>query len=154
MMLNKQPKILVAAADGAHARFFDYSRDAKGGAARQVRVMNHPALQSKDLVSDRPGHGQGSNGGGTHAIEPRVSPHEAEETKFLHDVIAQIVKEAVGYDQLIIIAPPRALAVLRERLPRAERERVVLELNKDVLRMPEGDVAKLVEDNLSAAVLH
>ena len=153
-MLIKRPKILVAAADGAHARFFAYSQDAKGGAARQVKVMDHPAPASKDLVTDRPGHGQNSNGTGHHAIEPRVSPHQMEEAKFLRDVIGEISRESEKYDQLIIIAPPKALAILRARMPRDQRELVVLELNKDALNMTEQDVARLVENSLSSATLH
>ena len=153
-MLEKKHKILVAAADGAHARFFDYSHDRDGAAARQVKVMDHPAAASRDLVADGPGHGQDSMGGGRHAIEPRTDPHELEETQFLSGVIKEITKESKAYDQLILIAPPRALAILRGHMARDVKDRVVLELNKDVLKMPAEAVAKLVEDSLAVSVLH
>lgn len=153
-MLIKQPKILVAAADGAHARFFSYSHDAKGCTVQQVKVMDHPAPASRDLVTDRPGHAQASNGTGRHAIEPRVDPHQMKEKQFLSSVISEISKESKSYDQLIIIAPSRALALLRKNMPRDQKERIVLQLNKDVLKMPAEQVAKLVEDSLSSATLH
>jgi protein required for attachment to host cells len=77
-------------------------------------------------------------------MEPRHDPHELEKESFGR-YVASVVNAAAGrkaFDQLVLVAPPRALGVLRAALDEHARGRLVGEVAKDLVRMP---LDKLVE---------
>lgn len=48
------------------------------------------------------------------------------------------------YRALIVVAPPRTLAVLRKRFGRAVRERIVAEIGKDLTNHPVSEIAAIL----------
>ncbi|CAN5118778.1 host attachment protein [soil metagenome] len=118
-------RTLVVAADGRQARLFLESR--RGGpltehpdwlAGLAPRAFPHPG---SGAVHDRMGHA-------THGVATVTAAD-----KSARDFLVQLVARLEGlvaehhFDHLIVFAPPRALGMLREALPRALRQRLALD---------------------------
>jgi protein required for attachment to host cells len=118
-------RTLVVAADGGRARLFGEAR--RGGpltehpewlAGLEPRAFAHPG---PGAVHDRMGHA-------THGVAT-VAPADKSARDFLTRLgvrLANLVDEH-HFDHLIVFAPPRALGMLREALPRALRQRLALD---------------------------
>ncbi|MGQ7793517.1 baeRF12 domain-containing protein [Faunimonas sp. B44] len=70
--------------------------------------------------------------------------HDAEEARFLGTVVARLEKlqRKGSFDQLLVVAPPRALAQLRTAMPDAVRRVIVAEIDKDLTKHPVGEIEK------------
>lgn len=122
-------RTLVVAADGGRARLFEEPR--RGGplteypewlAGLAPRVFPHPG---SGAVHDRMGHA-------THGVAT-VTAADKSARDFLVQLVARL-EDLVAehrFDYLIVFAPPRALGMLREALPRALRQRLVLDQAHD-----------------------
>lgn len=77
-----------------------------------------------------------------HRLDLRKSPHQLTEDTFLHFVAIQMIAKASKSmpDDLMIAAPPKAMAVLRKILKPAFRERISLEITHEWNRLPKQDV--------------
>jgi len=76
-------------------------------------------------------------------MEPRTDPHEHEQNTFHHRLAAYLdqARKRGDFDQLVVVAPPKALGNLRNELTDATRAKVVGELNKDITHVPIRDLA-------------
>ena len=89
---------------------------------------------TRELGSDQPGRSFDRFGAGRHSMEP---PHDAQrqiKVVFLHDVAKYLERERLRnqYEQLIVIAAPAALGVLRKHLAKAVLDVVVREIPADL----------------------
>jgi protein required for attachment to host cells len=129
-------KLCVLVADSAVARIFT----ARGpdGPLNEVESLSHTAsrLHERDLASDRPGRTFDSVGGGRHAKELEVSPKEEEAVRFAEQLAERMHagRTAGEFDRLMVVAAPRFLGLLREKLDPATRALVGFELDKDLTR--------------------
>lgn len=128
----------IVIADGAHARIVlndGPGHGVKPGPKMEFHGLNAPG---RDIVSDRPGRAFDTAGQGRHAMEPHSDPHENEQRRMHHELAAYLDKEAKqgAFDRLVIVAPPKALGILRAELSGAVGARVTGELNKDLTRVP------------------
>jgi len=134
-------------ADGARGRVFANEGPGKGlhAAIEKDFVLDRKAY-TRDIVSDREGRTVSTTRGGRHTLGAD-DPHTHEETEFLRHVASEI--GAAGrqgrFDRLVIVAAPRALGDLRAYLPRAAKDKVSGELDKDLTRLSEADLAKHLE---------
>lgn len=125
-------------ADGSRARFLTRRTEGPG----YEIVGNHESpeahLASHQIMSDRPGRTQESGYSGRHAIEPRQDAHQARKTSFVHSVADHLNAESARgvFDDLVIYAPPRALAELRASLDERTRQKIKAELPKDLTNLP------------------
>lgn len=122
-------RTLVVAADGGRARLFEEPR--RGGpltehpdwlAGLTPRVFSNPG---SGAVHDRMGHA-------THGVAT-VTAADKSARDFLAQLAARL-DELVAehrFDHLIVFAPPRALGLLREALPKALRRRLALDQAHD-----------------------
>ena len=109
----------ILVADGDQARVFEERQ--RAGEVRELPTLHmgrtggdYPkAAAHGATVHDRAGHGQ--HGAGERA------PHEEAEDRFLERVAESLAEPARGglFQALVIMAPPRALGVLRQGLPKA-----------------------------------
>jgi protein required for attachment to host cells len=113
---------------------------------------NQYSPPARDLVSEKPGRTFDSKGHARHAIEPRVNAHEEMEKAFLAEVVKQLENafDLKEFDDLVVIAPPRALGTLREILSRRGNIRVVLEIDKDLTRHADDEIANSVREAMKA----
>ncbi len=83
---------------------------------------------------DRPPRSFDSVGPGRHSMETR-DLHEAEEENFLKRVAERVTdaEKQKAFEHLVIAAPPRALGLLRNLLPRNTQSRIRAETPKDLL---------------------
>lgn len=140
-------RTLVVLADGRRVRLFEEARLA-GPLHEQVAWLKgvapfeQPAGTQRVTVHARAG-------GSTHAShEP---PRDKGERQFLTDLaehLEQVVRDH-KFDHLAIIAPPRALGVLRKALPSALAKRVTVSDPHDRLDEPVAEV----QEHLRAARL-
>lgn len=149
----KPMRTWIAVADGAHARFLSYAGLKSGAGPIPGQVFNRHAPPSRDIVSDKPGRTYDSKGHGRHAIQPRTDAHDVLEQQFLRDVVRQldVAFEAGSFDDLVMIAPPRALGMIREMIPERMKSSVILEIDKDLTRHSDQEVSKIVTDSFNAA---
>lgn len=131
----KAPNIRIVVADASRARFFE-----RHGAKGKLIELMDLAMVAPDVEvpRDRPPRVHDRMGAGRHAIEPRVTPREAAQERFLTNVAEAINKAAAGeaFDRLMLCAPPRALGLLRDQLSIAAKAKVSAAFHKDFIHDP------------------
>ena len=134
----KKPVTWYVLADGARARIVTRPDSSAGYVVVFAEDAAAAHVRAREIVSDRPGHGQESAYSGRHAIEPRHDPHRLEETRFLRSVVAHINRESArgSFDRLVIYAAPRCLALLRAGLDPATGRKLHGEYPKDLTKIP------------------
>lgn len=135
-------------ADGARGRVFANDGPGKGlHRAIDKDFELEDRRRTHDIVSDREGRSAGPAGGSGHTMNAASDAHAYEETQFLRHIAAEIgaLGQKNRYDRLVIVAAPRALGDLRTHLPRAARDKVSGELDKDLTRLSEADLAQHLE---------
>jgi protein required for attachment to host cells len=139
----KHARIWYIIADGGRARFVE--RDEQG-AYRTVVSFVAAELhdRSSDLGRDRPARVKESANAARHAVEPRRDLHEAAKEDFVKLVAEQIEAEhgRDQFDSLVLIAPPRVLTELKEKLSKPMAKIVVKDLQKDLTKVPDHDLTE------------
>jgi protein required for attachment to host cells len=139
----KHARIWYIIADGGRARFVE--RDEQG-AYRTVVSFVAAELhdRSSDLGRDRPARVKESANAARHAVEPRRDLHEAAKEDFVKLVAEQIEAEHARdqFDSLVLIAPPRVLTELKEKLSKPMAKIVVKDLQKDLTKVPDHDLTE------------
>lgn len=97
-----------------------------------------------DMGTDRPGLMRQAAGPGSDMEQ--ADWHEAMETEFLRDVAAAFTDYVVAQHtaELVIVAPPRALATLRRLLPSRILDHVVAQIDKDLTKHPVHEMQKVL----------
>lgn len=138
-MPTKKKETWFVVADGMRARILRRTDD-----RRLVPATDHDLYDAavhgfaRDLKSDAPGRVFDTGSGARHAVEPRHDPHEFEKERF-GKYVASVINEAAArdaFEQLVLVAPPRALGVLRAALDERARGRILEEVPKDLTRAP------------------
>ena len=100
--------------------------------------------RSRDLGLDRPARVKESANAARHAVEPRRDLHEAAKEDFIA-LVAEDIEAGHGrdqFDRLVLIAPPRVLTELKQKLSKPIAKIVVSDLQKDLTKVPDHDLAK------------
>ena len=94
------------------------------------------------IMSDREGRSAGFGGRDRHAVSPRTGPRRHLEEEFMRRVAGELDRaaEAKYYDRLVLVAPPRALGMLRAGLGSHASALVSRELHKDFVHLPEPEL--------------
>lgn len=108
----------IVVADQGRARFFTTA--SPRGALLEVGALEHAAARerSRELTSDRPGRSFDSAGTGRHAMSSPVEPRKQEAIRFARQ-IADYLHKAYNEgrcDELLLVAGPEFLGLLREQL--------------------------------------
>jgi protein required for attachment to host cells len=137
-----ESRTFVLVADGARARLFVTAPENAGLLPALDQEFVGTNLPSRQLGSDRPGRAYNSQGAGRHAMQPPTDPHRYEERAFAREVAA-VLDEAcdrAAFDNLIVVAPPKALGDLRAEFSDAVRKRITAELPKDLTKIAIHDL--------------
>jgi protein required for attachment to host cells len=146
----KPTRTWVLIADGARARILENEGPGHGLTAIEGLEFHGDHSATHDLVSDREGRSFSSHGPGRSAIDSRSDPHRDLKTKFAH-LLAEVLArglEQKSYERLIIVAPPVTLGDLRLAISDVVRSKVVGEVNHDLTKIPNGEVAEHLKDVL------
>lgn len=137
----KTRKTWVLVSDGARARVLESDGSTTG--LRPALNFDYAASHapSRDFGSDRPGRGQGAGGpsGSTaqHAKSSKVDWHRYEKHLFagqLADELEAAMRKS-AFDDLVLVAPPKALGELRMALTADVKGHVIGELCKDLTHL-------------------
>jgi protein required for attachment to host cells len=98
-------------------------------------------LRPQDRDSDVAGRAQ-HPGGARSTVEPHEDRDHVEARRFAKLLVEVLDhdRQHNRFDRLFVIAPPAFLGVLREAWPNPLRERILLELNEDLLPLPEPEL--------------
>ncbi len=149
-MKLKHKKTWVVVADGAHARIFLNEGPGTGLAPALDHDLIGNKLSSHEIGSDRPGFSFSSAGPGRHAMAPPSDPHDHAEHEFIRQV-AKAVKEGLNahsFEQLVLVAPPKALGQLRDELDPQAAKLVTSELHKDLTHLTPHQLGEHLQDVL------
>lgn len=141
-MKIKTAKVWYVIADGGRARFVE--RDEKG-AFRTLSSFVSTELhdRSGDLGRDRPSRVRESASPSRHAIEPKHDLHTAAKEDFVRQVVAEL-EGAHGegsFDELVLVAPARVLAQLKEELSKPLAKLLRDDVQKDLTKIPDHDLS-------------
>ena len=133
----------VVVCDGAKALVLQNAGDAKFPNLKTIEVFEQKDLATREQGTDKPGRVHASTG----TIRSSVGQtdwHDQSEQQFLvklaHHLDAAI--SAGKAKSVILIAPPRALGMLRPAYSHALKGALRAELDKDFVRMPVHEIEK------------
>jgi protein required for attachment to host cells len=149
---------LVLVLDGRKMLFF---RNQGDEAQIDLRTEAHDERQDfydRDLKTDSPGtaaHSAGAHGsgvgavGGGHVSRPVMEEtdyHQQDEDNWVKDAAEELKKRALSndFEALAIVAPPKALGVLRKALHKEVERRIVCSINKEMSGRPIPDIEALI----------
>jgi len=123
-------------ADAAKARIFQHN--GPKDPAEEVHTLVNPAARVHEsaLTSDAPG-AQANGGSGTHGMEEKISPREAEDQRFAREVIVQ-VRHALNENrikQFYMAAPPHFLGLLRSAMDDRVSKALAGDLDKNLSKV-------------------
>ncbi|MDO9424010.1 MAG: host attachment protein [Methylobacter sp.] len=131
----------ILVADSTRARIF--TADTSASPLEEIEDFSHTEgrLHDRDITSDLPGKIK-SVGGGGHAFEQPTDPKKHEADNFAH-IVAQYLEDAHNtnrFEQLLIVAPPSFLGLLRNHLPEQIKKLVRFELDKEITMLSVADI--------------
>ena len=144
MPLPNQALVLVT--DGRKSLFLRNHGDEKQIDLRTEAHDERDDRKDREIKTDAPGAiGQSAGYSGRVAYE-ETDFHQLEEDRWVKDAAEDLRKRALSQDfeALAIIAPPKALGVLRKELHKEVERRVILTLNKEMTDRPIPDIEDLL----------
>ena len=146
----KPTRTWILIADGARARILESHGPASKLTAHSELVFKGDHSATHDLVSDREGRSYSSQGPGRSAIEPHSDPHRNLKSKFAHELATALAHglDQNAYDRLVIVATPVTLGDLRSAISDHVRAKVVGEIDKDLTKLPNDEIASHLKDVL------
>lgn len=113
-----------------------------------LQVIRHREVESpptREQGTDQPGRFNDPGPGRSAAEE--TDWHRLGKERFAKELAEQLRLWALGnrFDALVLAADPRTLGVLRPALHKAVAERVVGEVDKDLTRMPVGEIERILQ---------
>src|SRR5579859_7392201 len=146
--------VWIVVANRGVARLFQASQPT--GELQEMDAFIHPEarLHDQDLVSDRPGRGFERVGPGSHAEEPDSTVAEVETGNFALELSRFLLKGRHDgrFDSLVLIAAPTFLGALRGHLDGQTKERILLEIDKNLVHLDAVAVRSYLPERLYSAV--
>ena len=133
----------VIVCDGKKALVLENAGDEKFLNLKTRQVFDHPDAKTSEIGTDAPGRSFSSVGHGRSAME-QTDWHTQEEERFLQKLAANLdaAVKAGQIKSLMIVAPPRALGVLRPAYSHDVRNVLRAEVDKDFVKMPLHEIEK------------
>ena len=140
--MNKHRRTWILVADGARARILMHDgQEIQPVALKSFEGDRRP---SRDIGSDKPGRTFESADGSRHGYAPRVDWHTYEKHLFARRMVAVLedASKRDAFDELIVVAPPKALGELRAALGANLQNRLQGEVAKDLTNLSDYEVAQ------------
>ncbi len=133
----------VVVCDGTKALILENIGDEKFPNLQTKNVFEQDNPKTQEQGTDAPGRSIQSVGSARSAME-QTDWHEQAERAFLSELVARL-DAAVGagdVKSLVIVAPPRALGVLRQGYSGQVKRALRDEIHKDFVKMPVHEIEK------------
>jgi protein required for attachment to host cells len=145
---------LVLVADGRKMLFFRNHGDEN---QIDLRTESHDARQDRKeryFRTDAPGTEKQSFGFGRSTYE-ETDFHQQEEDRWIKEAAEELKTRALrnDFDALAIVAPPKALGVLKKCLHKEVQKRIVCTVNKEMSGRPIPDIEALLNGHTKAEEL-
>jgi protein required for attachment to host cells len=110
-------------------------------------------LQARERDDDKPGRVNHSAGYPS-AVEPHEDRDHVESRRFATELANSLEhrRQENRFDQLIVIAPPKFLGVLRDAWTPSLRNMISLEFHQDLMTLPDAELQQRLEELIGAAV--
>jgi protein required for attachment to host cells len=133
----------VVVCDGAKALVLENVGDEVHPNLKTRQVYEHKAAKTHEQGTDAPGRAIQSVGAKRSAME-QTDWHEQEEHKFLADLVGKLDAAVTAGETkaLVMVAPPRALGVIRQAYSPRLKEALRAEIDKDLVKMPVHEIEK------------
>lgn len=133
----------VIVCDGSKALFLQNAGDAKFPNLQTREVLEQKVPPTSAIGTDAPSRAYASVGHARSAIE-QTDYHTQQEEEFLRSIMGKLdaAVQAGKVKSLILVAPPRALGVLRQHYTHVLKQAVRQEVQKDYVRMPVYEIEK------------
>jgi protein required for attachment to host cells len=133
----------VVVCDGKKALVLENVGDQKFPNLKTRKVYEQPDPKTRELGTDEPGRAFSSASSNRSAME-QTDWHDQSERRFLEDLVARLDAEVLAgkLKSLIMIAPPRALGVMRNAYTGHLRGVLRAELDKDFVKMPVHEIER------------
>jgi protein required for attachment to host cells len=127
----------VVVCDGGKALILENAGDEVFPNFRTRETREQDSLSTRQQGSDTPGRVHQSEGTARSSVE-QTDWHDQAERSFLKELATRLDKAIKQGETsaLIIVAPPRALGMLRDAYPNLVRRAVKAELDKDYVKLP------------------
>ena len=146
----KPRKTWVLVADGARARILENGGPGTGLAPALGFDFAASHAPTRDFGADKPGRVVGGGVGSHHAFEPKIDWHTFEKHLFAKE-LAKALESALhkaAFDDLVLVAPPKALGELRLALAEGVKSRVSGEVGKDLTHVSVHELGSHLEGAL------
>ncbi|MFL6760614.1 host attachment family protein [Sphingomonas sp.] len=145
---------LVLVADGRKMLFFRNHGDEN---QIDLRTEAHGARRDRkdrEIKTDAPGTAKQSFGYGRSTYE-EADFQQQEEDRWIKDAADELKSRVLrgDFDALAIVAPPKALGVLKKCLHKEVARRIVSTINKEMSGRPVPDIEALLESETAAGDL-
>ncbi len=136
----------VVIADGSRARICAKKARAK---LVEMQTIEHPAGRAKarDLVTDGQTTAFASVGGARHGIGADSPPKDHEQENFARELARRLEEGRTGnrFDQLVLVAPPGFLGLLRDQLSAPLAKCVTQSVAKDLTQAKLEDIQQQLD---------
>lgn len=138
-------RALVMVADGTKVLFLRNHGDQN---QLDLRTESHDAREDRkdrEIKTDAPGAQSPRVGIGRDTMD-ETDFHQQEEDRWVKDAAEELKRRALrnDFDALAVIAPPKALGVLRKELHKEVERRIVVTINKEMTDRPIPDIEELL----------
>jgi protein required for attachment to host cells len=133
----------VVVCDGAKALILENAGDALYPNLQTREVYQQDDAKTHEQGTDAPGRSINSIDSRRSAME-QTDWHDQAEQRFLADLAKRLDAAVTAGEtkSLIVVAPPRALGMLRQAYPNGLRGAVKAEIDKDYVKMPVHEIEK------------
>jgi protein required for attachment to host cells len=133
----------VVVCDGAKALVLENVGDETFPNLRTREVYEQEVPMTHEQGTDAPGRAFNSVGAGRSAME-QTDWHEQQESRFLRRLVSHLeaAVQARATASLIVVAPPRALGILRQAYSANLRAVLRAEIDKDLVKLPVHEIER------------
>ena len=141
--VNVPAGALVLVGDGRKALFLRNTGTPRHVDLVTERVLEQSNPPTRAQGTDKPGRYLGPDGASRSAME-ETDWHQLAEERFAEEIAEALYRRVhtQGFENLVIVAPPKVLGNLRAAFHKEVSARVIAELPKDLTRHPVREIAR------------
>ena len=133
----------ILVCDGARALFLENVGDEKFPNLRTREAMEEQHASTREQGADAPGRVQQSFGSARSAVE-QTDYKSQSEADFLGRLVAKLETQSPHIKRLHIVAPPKALGIMRHAYGKGVKAILGAEIAKDFTGMPVHEIERLL----------
>ena len=140
----------LVVADNSRARIFCMESNTSPIEEIKSSVHTEARMHEQNMTSDLPGRAKGSPGAGAHAYQNKVSPKEQENINFAREVASELdaARKEKKFKQLVLVAGPEFLGILRNQLTAPTRKLVCFEQAKNLSHLKAAEIREHLPERL------